>query len=207
MAICDNMRAIRNKKGLTQKQVAEACGLADSTIRTYELGKANPKPSTVAKIAKALGVSVADLYGVGWMPGIETFDQETNSALYQSALTGYGGTIPIDAPDITRLLVAFDRLNSNGKMEAIKRVEEMTQVPEYQSISDDFTVEELEKFRFACKRISNAQLELRLMEQQGVTSGDAVRSSKQIIADATEQIISIALEHFSKEDVSVSDTF
>ena len=43
MAICDNMKAIRRKKGMTQKQVAEACGLADSTISTYELGNANPK--------------------------------------------------------------------------------------------------------------------------------------------------------------------
>ena len=87
MAICDNMKAIRRKKGMTQKQVAEACGLADSTIRTYELGNANPKPATVAKIAKALGVSAAELYGVDWMPGISvTLDQEANSALYQSLL-------------------------------------------------------------------------------------------------------------------------
>ena len=84
LAICDNMKAIRRKKGMTQKQVADACGLADSTIRTYELGNANPKPATVAKIAKALGVSAAELYGVDWIPGIGTPDQEASSALYQS---------------------------------------------------------------------------------------------------------------------------
>ena len=59
MTIGENIRRIRIEKGMTQKQVAEACGTVDAAIRTYELGKANPKPVTVAKIAKALGVSTA----------------------------------------------------------------------------------------------------------------------------------------------------
>lgn len=134
MSIGENIRKIRIEKGLTQKQVADSCGVIDSTIRTYERGKANPKPATVAKIAKALNVSVAELYGVDWMPGIETPDQEANSALYQSFLLGENDVLPIDEPIKARLLVAFGKLNKDGQMEAIKRIEEMTLIPAYQGL-------------------------------------------------------------------------
>lgn len=197
MAICDNMKAIRRKKGMTQKQVADACGLADSTIRTYELGNANPKPATVAKIAKALGVSAAELYGVDWMPGIGTPDQEANSALYQSLLTG-DGALPIDDPSKARLLVAFERLNADGQMEAIRRTEELAQIPTYQALPTGFLSDEMETLQSACRKILNHQYELELMEQDGVTSGGAVDSSHQCIVSATEQIMDIMLKHFAR---------
>ena len=197
MAICDNMKAIRRKKGMTQKQVAEACGLADSTIRTYELGNANPKPATVAKIAKALGVSAAELYGVDWMPGISvTLDQEANSALYQSLLSGVD-PFPIDNPSTARLLVAFDRLNDDGQMEAIRRTEELAQIPAYQALPTGFSSDEIEALQYACQRILNHKYELELMEQDGVTKGGAVDSSHRCIESATEQIIDVMLKHFA----------
>ena len=182
---------------MTQKQVADACGLADSTFRTYELGNANPKPATVAKIAKALGVSAAELYGVDWMLGIGTPDQEVNSALYQSLLSG-DGTLPIDDPNKDRLLVAFGRLNADGQMEAIKRTEELAQIPTYQALPTDFSPDKMEALQFACRRILNAKYELELMEEQGTTSGPGVDSANRLIAGATEQIINIVLEHFSR---------
>lgn len=200
MAISDNMRAIRKKKGMTQKQVAEACGLAGSTIRTYELGNANPKPATVAKIARALGVSAAELYGVDWMPGIATPDQEANSALYQSLLSDGDGALPIDDPSKTRLLVAFDRLNADGQLEAIKRTEELAQIPAYRAAQIGFSSDEEETLQFACRRIRNAQRELDLMAQQGVTSGHAVDSSHQLMAGAKEQILGIVLGHFAEPE-------
>lgn len=56
-----NIRYLRLKNGLTQKQLGEKCGMADSAIRRYELEKANPKIETLQKIANALNVSIADL--------------------------------------------------------------------------------------------------------------------------------------------------
>lgn len=195
MAICDNMKTIRQKKGMTQKQVAEACGLADSTIRTYELGNANPKPATVAKIAKALGVSAAELYGVDWIPGIGTSDQETNSALYQSLLADEGA-LPIDNPSKKRLLVAFDRLNADGQMEAIKRTEELAQIPAYQTFPANLTSDEIDTIRFACHTILNQQYELELMEQLGEKCGPGVDASYRLIKDRLGKITDIILKHF-----------
>lgn len=61
MGIGNNIREFRLKNGLTQKQLGERCGMADSAIRRYELEKANPKIETLQKIADALNVSIADL--------------------------------------------------------------------------------------------------------------------------------------------------
>lgn len=58
MTVGQNIKAIRKERGLTQKELGEACGIDEANIRKYELGKANPKIETVEKIAKALGVPI-----------------------------------------------------------------------------------------------------------------------------------------------------
>lgn len=55
------IKEIRKQKGLTQKQLGDLCGMADSAIRRYENGNANPKIETLQKIADALGCDILDL--------------------------------------------------------------------------------------------------------------------------------------------------
>ncbi len=59
------IRRIRKDKGLTQKELGERCGIAEPTIRSYELGKLNPKYETLQRIAAALGVPVESLLDSG----------------------------------------------------------------------------------------------------------------------------------------------
>lgn len=61
MTVGERIRAARKAKGLTQKQLGEACGIAEPTIRRYELGKLNPKYETLQKIAKPLGLEAQQL--------------------------------------------------------------------------------------------------------------------------------------------------
>lgn len=56
------IRAARKKAGLTQKQLGDLCGIAEPTIRRYELGKLNPKRETLQKISKPLDVPWYELY-------------------------------------------------------------------------------------------------------------------------------------------------
>lgn len=58
MHLGEMIRKLRIENGLTQKQLGELCGMADSAIRRYESGRANPKIETIGKIADALGVSI-----------------------------------------------------------------------------------------------------------------------------------------------------
>ena len=55
------IKEIRKQKGLTQKQLGDLCGIADSNIRKYENGKQNPKIETLQKIAAALDVPLAEI--------------------------------------------------------------------------------------------------------------------------------------------------
>ena len=61
MAIGERIRKYRIENGMTQKELGKKCGLADSAIRRYELGGANPKIETIQKIAAALGISIYEL--------------------------------------------------------------------------------------------------------------------------------------------------
>jgi transcriptional regulator with XRE-family HTH domain len=55
------LRAIREKKGLSLRVLAEKAGVTFASINRIELGKASPRYATLEKLSKALGVSVRDL--------------------------------------------------------------------------------------------------------------------------------------------------
>ncbi len=61
MSIGENIKKIRIEKGLTQKQLGDLCGMADSAIRRYESDRGNPKIETIEKIASALNVRIVDI--------------------------------------------------------------------------------------------------------------------------------------------------
>lgn len=63
MTVAENIKRIRKKKGLTQKQLGKKCGMAESTLRQYELGYRHPKIETIQKIANALDCSIIALTG------------------------------------------------------------------------------------------------------------------------------------------------
>lgn len=56
-----NVRAIRAERGLTQEQVADAGGLALSDVGRIERGQRDPGVRVLARLARGLGISVADL--------------------------------------------------------------------------------------------------------------------------------------------------
>lgn len=52
--IGDRIRCVRQERNMTQKDLGERSGIAEPTIRRYELGKLNPKYETLKKIAESL---------------------------------------------------------------------------------------------------------------------------------------------------------
>jgi transcriptional regulator with XRE-family HTH domain len=63
------LREIRLRRGLSQADLSAMTGVAEFTISEIESGKrANPRPSTLRKLAQALEVEVADLYGEPAVP-------------------------------------------------------------------------------------------------------------------------------------------
>jgi transcriptional regulator with XRE-family HTH domain len=59
--IGNNVRYWRMRRALTQGQLASSAGLTLSTITRIERGLARPHPTTIHKLAVALGVSVEEI--------------------------------------------------------------------------------------------------------------------------------------------------
>ncbi len=58
-----NLETIRRLRGLSQKNLADQARIAEGTVAGIEAGRHAPRASTARKLAAALGVEVADLYG------------------------------------------------------------------------------------------------------------------------------------------------
>ena len=55
------IKTLREKKRLTQKQLAEVIGVSDKAVSKWETGRGLPDLSLLAPLSSALGVSVAEL--------------------------------------------------------------------------------------------------------------------------------------------------
>lgn len=56
-----NLKRIRTEKGISQGQIGRILEVDKSFVSNIENGKTNPTLATIAKIAKAIGVSVGEL--------------------------------------------------------------------------------------------------------------------------------------------------
>ncbi len=59
--LAENLKRIRTAKNISQGDIVKATGIDKAMISNIENGKTNPTLATIAKLAKALGVSVGEL--------------------------------------------------------------------------------------------------------------------------------------------------
>lgn len=139
--IGERIRELRNDRGMTQKELGERAGIAEPTIRRYELGKLNPKFETVQKIAKALGVFYFELLPEELLDANTVDDYIKKNGLKPDDLPNYGMLVnnvmsvmsdTMKQSRETALLYHFHNLNDDGKNVALHRVQELTQLPQYQ---------------------------------------------------------------------------
>lgn len=64
----DNIRTIREKRGLSQLQLAVRCGFEKSNMSRIEAGRTNLTIKNIWKISVALGVSMMEIVDISvWM--------------------------------------------------------------------------------------------------------------------------------------------
>lgn len=116
MSVGENIRRLRNEKGLTQKKLGSLCNptISESTIRKYELGILNPKIETLQKIAQALDVPITEL-------------KDDLEVLLDKTLQYFDATLSNKA----LLNNYYDELNEKGQNKAIEQIELLTKIPEY----------------------------------------------------------------------------
>jgi transcriptional regulator with XRE-family HTH domain len=81
------IREERLRNGMTQTELAEAAGVSTDTISTIERGHHIPRPSTMRKLAKVLGVRVPDLYQEPTLAGKVEAPQETGPVEHEEVDT------------------------------------------------------------------------------------------------------------------------
>lgn len=110
MDMGQKIKTLREQKGMTLEELGTKVGVGKSTIRKWETGMiANMRRDKIAKIANALDVTPS--YLMGW----------DNLSEPSSPLS----TVPDE------LLNSFNRLNDLGKKEAVKRVNELSEISRY----------------------------------------------------------------------------
>ena len=114
MDIGKELKKYRIEKNLTQRQLSEKCGIAESTLRQYELGIRKPKPATVGKIARALE-----------LPQIDYFVTSEDSSFIIEIKTC--GNVDFEK----RILSYMRKLNFDGKIELEKVISELINNPKY----------------------------------------------------------------------------
>ena len=144
MSIGEKIQEYRKKAGLTQQRLAECAGVATITIRQYESGKRQPRVGQLQKIANALGVSVSEL--IGFPIEEETMERFMREPKYavafetdehigiksRATMVRYRKNFLLYQKQSEQLATAFKKLNDEGRTEAVKRVEELTEISRYQ---------------------------------------------------------------------------
>lgn len=59
----ERLRVARTSRGIKQQSLGDAVGVSTMSIGRYESGAVDPKLNMVRRLAKALGVSAAELAG------------------------------------------------------------------------------------------------------------------------------------------------
>ena len=130
------MKKARKEKKITQETLAQLLGVNRATISKYETGVIEPSVQQLLTISGFLGISlerlagsaISDAYEEGIITGSENEEWENHSIIeFWKQAYGYSGS-----DYEIQLIELFSKLNSKGQQEAVKRVEELTEIPRYQ---------------------------------------------------------------------------
>lgn len=109
------LKQLRTDHKLTQKELSEKLNVTQNAIFNWENRKREPSANMIEKIAALFEVPPA--YLMGWKDASEDISY----------------TFPTDSfwDERLKLLNFFDLLNYSGKIEAVKRIQELTEIKKY----------------------------------------------------------------------------
>lgn len=121
----------RKNAGLSQKQLGEKLGLSASMIGQWENDLRNPKMETLLKISDATDCDIAfllpdELVGAYFAGATRTYDEIRKNQIKSEDVEEL-------SEGLARIFEAYENLNEYGQQEAVKRVEELTEIPRYRA--------------------------------------------------------------------------
>lgn len=125
MTVGEHIKKIRQEKKLSQKELGDRLGVSQQMIGQYENPNSKLKLDTLQKIADALDVPLKEIFSIVEndenMIDLTSLDTKEQIELAFETISSKK----------TRLDECFEKLNAYGKEEALKRVEELTEIPRY----------------------------------------------------------------------------
>ncbi len=107
--IANRIKLAMEQRDMKQSDLVRITGIGKSSISTYLTGAYEPKQKNIYKLAEALNVSEA------WLMGNDVPMKRLSNA----------------SNELPKILNYYNKLNSIGKQEATKRVEELSHIPKY----------------------------------------------------------------------------
>lgn len=121
----ENIKKARIKKGMTQEELAIALNTTKAAISRYELNKRRPRDEVVQNMAIILDVGIFELF-------FGTTEEELSARIDKASGDYWLELEEMFLPGLTKDLVdVFEKLNEEGQLKAIERVEELTEIPKY----------------------------------------------------------------------------
>lgn len=120
MSTGELIKEYRLSKKMSQKKLGEKLGVSQQQIAQYECGTRVPKLDTIVKIANALDIDINELLDIDRLHPID----------YTTAIFDY------DYLRYHEIKSLYDQLNDLGKKEAIKRIDELTQIDKYKASTE-----------------------------------------------------------------------
>lgn len=131
MCLGENIRFLRNKKGYSQEDIANILGYKSfTTIQKWESGVSEPPLKALKKLAEIFDVDMNDL-------ATKKISIDINKGNNVYNLIGHNVNVPTEntntvSTNTPKILQYYNELNNIGKQEATKRVQELTDLPQYQ---------------------------------------------------------------------------
>ncbi len=121
MKIGENIRALRQRKGLTQEQVALQLGVSYQAVSKWENGTNTPDIALLPEIAALFGVTIDALFGRETLPIPEGLPQEDDGVIRVVQLRGRQvlAVTPRMSPDDPAIEITFPR-NCNDRTQYFK---------------------------------------------------------------------------------------
>ena len=131
MTIGARIKQRRKELGLTVEELANRLGKNRATVYRYESNDIENLPTTVLEpLAEVLKVHPA--YLIGWQADISK--DEDGALVIEGKLSNIPSQTDIQdntSSNNTEILIYYSMLNDNGQKEAVKRVKELTYLPDY----------------------------------------------------------------------------
>ena len=119
-----SLARLRRLKGFSQRSLAKEAGMSSSTIYEIEAGRHSPNPSTLIKLATALGVTTEEVLEAveapkAEAPSLEKYTSQVTGKVWRRRLKGIEGieaeveeaaeTLGPDDPDVRETIERLER--------------------------------------------------------------------------------------------------